>query len=650
LVTMSFYNFKKIAVVPTAKDFTDIVLSKTQRKTPTVIHRHYKISRIRSFYMRKVKFTQSNFSEKLALILAEFPKLDDLHPFYADLINVLYDKDHYKLALGQINTARHLIDSVSKDYVRLLKFGDSLYRCKQLKRAALGRMATIMRRQNQSLAYLEQVRQHLSRLPTIDPNTRTLLITGFPNVGKSSFINKITRADVEVQPYAFTTKSLYVGHTDFKYLRWQVVDTPGILDHPLEDRNTIEMQAITALAHLRAVVLYFLDPSEQCGHSLEQQKHLFDSIRPLFNNKPLVVISNKMDVVKRSEFNEHQEGIFKEIEKEIGRDILEMSTVTEEGVMDVKTRACDLLLQHRVELKYKSKKVETILNRLHVAEPVARDTKARPAFVPAAALKRQQQKAEQKLEGDDDDMDTAVPKRKTEREIELEEGDDYIVDLKKNYDLANPEHKYDVVPETWQGHNVADFIDPDIMEKLEKLEAEEEARERAGFYDSEESEEDESYEEIKQLATKIRRKKGEMKMDQLIDKTKKPTLGRVTVAKKRERSVSRLKSEFETLGVTGLAEDDEEAHFNRARSVSKSRPKRARGNEDPHRSKSVVPRSQSGYRDVDKMDKVMALKKKNDNKTFAQYGKAGESDRRILEKKPKHLYCGKRGIGKNDRR
>lgn len=40
----------------------------------------------------------------------EFPKLDDVHPFYADLMNVLYDKDHYKLGLGQLNTARHLID------------------------------------------------------------------------------------------------------------------------------------------------------------------------------------------------------------------------------------------------------------------------------------------------------------------------------------------------------------------------------------------------------------------------------------------------------------------------------------------------------------------------------------------------------------
>ena len=58
---------------------------------------------------------------------------------------------------------------------------------------------------------------------------------------------------------------------DYRYLRWQVVDTPGILDHPLEERNTIEMQAITALAHLRAAVLYIMDLSGQCGHSIEEQ-------------------------------------------------------------------------------------------------------------------------------------------------------------------------------------------------------------------------------------------------------------------------------------------------------------------------------------------------------------------------------------------
>ena len=58
------------------------------------------------------------------------------------------------------------------------------------------------------LSSCPQVRQHMSRLPSIDPNTRTLLLCGYPNVGKSSMMNKLTRADVEVQPYAFTTKSL----------------------------------------------------------------------------------------------------------------------------------------------------------------------------------------------------------------------------------------------------------------------------------------------------------------------------------------------------------------------------------------------------------------------------------------------------------
>ncbi len=101
-----------LQVVPTGKDFVDIVLSRTQRQTPTVVHNGWAITRIRSFYMRKVKYTQSNWHEKLSQILDDFPKVDDIHPFYGDLLNVLYDKDHFKLALGQLNMARNLIGKV----------------------------------------------------------------------------------------------------------------------------------------------------------------------------------------------------------------------------------------------------------------------------------------------------------------------------------------------------------------------------------------------------------------------------------------------------------------------------------------------------------------------------------------------------------
>ncbi|XP_067398767.1 GTP-binding protein 4 [Emydura macquarii macquarii] len=634
---MALYNFKKIMVVPSAKDFIDLTLSKTQRKTPTVIHKHYQIHRIRQFYMRKVKYTQQNYHDRLTQILTDFPKLDDIHPFYADLMNVLYDKDHYKLALGQINIAKNLIDNVAKDYVRLMKYGDSLYRCKQLKRAALGRMCTIIKRQKQSLEYLEQVRQHLSRLPTIDPNTRTLLLCGYPNVGKSSFINKVTRADVEVQPYAFTTKSLFVGHMDYRYLRWQVVDTPGILDHPLEERNTIEMQAITALAHLRAAVLYVLDVSEQCGHSLEEQLELFKNIKPLFANKPLILVANKCDVKRISELPEENQKMFENLEAE-GFPVVETSTLTEEGVIKVKTEACDKLLSHRVDTKMKGKKVNEVLNRLHLAVPSKRDNKERLPFIPEGAITRRKR------------MEVDVPKKKRERDLEVEMGDDYLLDLQKYWDLMNSSEKYDKIPEIWEGHNIADYIDPEIMRKLEELEKEEELRQAAGEYDSESESEDEEMMEIKQLAQQIREKKKLKILESKEKDTQGPKMPRT--ARKVQRK--KLEKEMSNLGLDMAAKD--EAHYavqaRRSRSITR---KRKREESEPpksvarSRSSSRPPRDTSGLRDAKMVKKVKTIMK-NSQKKMNRLGKKGESDRHVFDLKPKHLLSGKRKSGTTQRR
>uniref|UniRef100_A0A665XFI6 Nucleolar GTP-binding protein 1 n=1 Tax=Echeneis naucrates TaxID=173247 RepID=A0A665XFI6_ECHNA len=602
---MALYNFKKIMVVPTAKEFIDITLSKTQRKTPTVIHKHYQIHRIRHFYMRKVKFTQQNYHDRLTQILTDFPKLDDIHPFYADLMNVLYDKDHYKLALGQINIAKNLIDNVAKDYVRLMKYGDSLYRCKQLKRAALGRMCTILKRQKSSLEYLEQVRQHLSRLPTIDPNTRTLLLCGYPNVGKSSFINKVTRADVDVQPYAFTTKSLFVGHMDYRYLRWQVVDTPGILDHPLEDRNTIEMQAITALAHLRAAVLYVMDVSEQCGHTLQEQLELFNNIRPLFANKPLIIVANKCDVKKITELSEENQ-------------------------------ACDRLLAHRVDTKMKGKKVHDVLNRLHLAMPTKRDEKERPPFIPEGALTRRKA------------MEVDAPKRKLERDLEMELGDDYILDLQKYWDLMNDDEKQDKIPEVWEGHNIADYIDPDIMKKLQELEKEEELKERAGEYDSDDESEDEEMQEIRVLAKQIREKKQLM----VVESKEKDVHG-----PRMPRTATKVRTLEKEMGNLGLDMNDKDgSHYaqqaRRSRSIAKKRKREASApptSKTRSQSASRPPRDQSGLRDP-KMAKKAKKIMKNSQKGMNRQGKKGEADRHVFDLKPKHLLAGKRKSGTTDRR
>jgi nucleolar GTP-binding protein len=57
-----------------------------------------------------------------------------------------------------------------------------------------------------------------------------------------------------------------------------------------------------------------------------------------------------------------------------------MSTLNEEGVMNVRNEACERLLAHRVELKIKSSKVNDVLNRLHLAEPKKRDNIVRFLF------------------------------------------------------------------------------------------------------------------------------------------------------------------------------------------------------------------------------------------------------------------------------
>ena len=269
------------------------------------------------------------------------------------------------------------------------------------------------------------------------------------------------------------------------------MDTPGILDHSLVERNTIEMQAITALAHLRAAILYVMDISEQCGHSIEQQVELFNNIKPLFANKPLIMALNKVDIITPQELREDAKDVLAQFEKD-GIPVMPMSTVTEEGITDIKVRACEELLMQRVEAKMKSKKMPEVLNRLHLAIPKPRDSTERPPCIPPGAkTKKSATSSSTRMELGDS----------TSAEASL---DDVLLDFKKKY-LLPDEEKYDAIPEIFEGKNIADYIDPDIMQRLEELEREEEMRELAGVYDSEP--EDPEVLKTRKIAVAIRKKK-----------------------------------------------------------------------------------------------------------------------------------------------
>lgn len=167
------------------------------------------------------------------------------------------------------------------------------------------------------------------------------------------------------------------------------------------------------------------------------------------------------------------------------------------GVMDVRNHACDKLLAARVEQKLKGTKIQNVINKLHLAQPVARDDKQRPAFIPEAALSKRK-------------FDQEDPMRpKLAKEIEQENGGAGVfnVDLKASYLLKDQEWKYDKIPEIMDGKNVADFIDPEIQEKLEALEREEERLIAAGFYDSDDEMDDDETAAIKEAAVALKAKK-----------------------------------------------------------------------------------------------------------------------------------------------
>lgn len=117
---------------------------------------------------------------------------------------------------------------------------------------------------------------------------------------------------------------------------------------------------------------------------------------------------------------------------------------------------------------------------------------------------------------------------------------------------------------------------------------------------------DETMLEIKKLALQIRNKKAIMREETRVNKqNKKPTMPRTTTAKVRERSVSRLRSEMENLGVD--MSETENAHFTKTKGRSRSLgppAKRMRmdtsesRSQSKNRSVSRTPRNEQGVKDV----------------------------------------------------
>ena len=286
-----------IPTIPTPEEILDKGFSRGKKQADLIrsqkMPKHLKGKRIEE---RRVVTSCQVIKDKLKSIIDAVPEIESMHPFYQDYIDITVGVDDMKQALGGLNWAYGIITQLEKEYGAKIRKSSS-ERATGLRKQAYGRISSVVHKIEKDLDFLDFAKQSLRNMPTVDFDAISIVIAGFPNVGKSTLLTHITDAEPQVANYPFTTKGIQIGHFEKKWQHYQIIDTPGLLDRPIGDMNDIEMNAMVALEHLADAILFIFDGSETCGYLLENQYNLLEEIQNVFD-APIIYLFNKMDIAE----------------------------------------------------------------------------------------------------------------------------------------------------------------------------------------------------------------------------------------------------------------------------------------------------------------------------------------------------------------
>ena len=227
-----------------------------------------------------------------------FPRIDKENDFLPELIDIVIGIDRYKKALGAVNWCATKSDKLKNDVLRDIRRTKDPEIVESLRRSFYGRLNSYVDRIAEDLDFLQDAKNKFRKLPAVDPELPTIVVAGFPNVGKSNLVTVLSSAAPEIAPYPFTTKGVIVGHIKDDWRKYQIIDTPGLLDREFDQRNAIEKQAVLALRYLTDVMLFVIDPSETCGFPREIQEKLLRTVQDGFDGVPIIEAESKADVLK----------------------------------------------------------------------------------------------------------------------------------------------------------------------------------------------------------------------------------------------------------------------------------------------------------------------------------------------------------------
>ncbi len=303
-------NFQNLKNVLSAKEYIDIALSHADKKVSSLrstikLKSVTKLIKSKRIEIKRLQEIKSELDIKLKTIYDDFPNIDNLPEFYYELMKLFLDVDSLKKSLGAVKWALDLINKVIVRAIIRIKSSDSISEINSLRRSAVGRIKNILNQIDSNLHIIESSRKIMKTFPAVKTKLFSVAIAGFPNVGKSTLLSKLTSANPEINNYAFTTKSLNIGYAVFDFTKVQFIDTPGTLAR-FDKMNAIEKQAFLVLKYVADVIVFVFDPTET--YSQEKQLMLFDQIKAF--DKEVIIFISKTDLVNLGALNKNK--IFKE--------------------------------------------------------------------------------------------------------------------------------------------------------------------------------------------------------------------------------------------------------------------------------------------------------------------------------------------------
>ncbi|MFB0544477.1 MAG: NOG1 family protein, partial [Asgard group archaeon] len=333
--------FGKAPQIYSVQELLDIAFGRVSKLSSSVPSR--RVSRVRRrkrLEIQRVKMFVEIILGRLSNVLDGLPFFELLDPFWRDMLELHISSDDYKRFLGRIKASMRVIEGLEREYVRKVSRAESVGEIVRLRKAAFGRIVSVLKKLDNNLGELRGVVSKLRRLPAFDRGMPTIVVGGYPNVGKSTLVNVFSTAKLEIAEYPFTTREIGLGHIFTEKGKCQIVDTPGLLDRPFRDRNKIELRAIFALKHFADLIIFMIDPSETCGYPLEKQVNLYKEVKEYFSKVLILVAVNKVDIVSREQIKV----VLKSLES-FQDEIFEISLVEDINVKSLKDRALELLFE-----------------------------------------------------------------------------------------------------------------------------------------------------------------------------------------------------------------------------------------------------------------------------------------------------------------